>query len=182
MSHYYTVFSLAINGMPFAYCQASSLTCQWLLQIGRNANRSRNLTLYHIMEFIRSIVSPIPHLDSANIQVSPSRCECHASIPLPVIQLAGDDCVTVYVIADDRSLLILKVTVLDQCDHTKMRLKERRLRWEIHKAWLVETYITSHNTCTVSMMTSWYGKAFRIIGPLGGVSNGHRWFPLTKGH
>ena len=73
-------------------------------------------------------------------------------------------------IPDDRSLLIWNVAVLEQCDHTKMRLKddslERGLRGEIHKAWLVETYITSHNICTVSMMTSWYGNAFYITGPL----------------
>ena len=186
MSHYSTVFSLATIGMLFACRQASSLTCQWPLEKGRNANQSRNLTMYHTMEFIRSIVSPTPYLDMANIQVSPSRCQCHAGIPLPVIQQPGDDCVTVYVIAGDRSLLILKVTVPDQCDHTKIRLKDNSLEMrrsrEIQKAWLVGTYITSHNICTVSMMTSWYWNAFRITDPLGGISTGHRWIPLTKGH
>ena len=32
------------------------------------------------------------------------------------------------------------------------------------------------------MMASWYGHAFRIIGPLWWESTGDRWIPITKGH
>ena len=104
--------------------------------------------------------------------------ECRVRIPLPVIQLRSYDCVAVYLIADDRSLLILKVMVLDQCDHTKMRLNDdslkRKLQREIYKAWLVETYNTSHNIRILSMMTSWYGNAFCVLrGPWWGEITGH---------